>query len=148
MPTVYLQMAVTRWFSMFPSIFPAVWATTWSHWTNYTLSLTTTHITDILMTYPSHPSLPESYQSKTRSELLTTTASSFVNKVGKLRTEAIPSMTATSRYSEPASWQVSKSTANNETAIIGLSETRYLAGVKPLPFENATIKNDVNKGSF
>ena len=114
--------------TMFPTMFSRVWTTTWSCQVNFTSSLTTAYTSDTPMPNPSHTSLPESYQSKTRSELLTTTASRFACMVGNLRTEAIPSMPATTRYPEPALWQAFKSTASNEATIVGVSETHHPTG--------------------
>jgi len=48
--------------------------------------------------------------------------------IGNLRTEAIPSMPATTQYTEPAVWQISWSITDNETTIAGLSETHLLTG--------------------
>ena len=114
--------------SMFPTMFSRVWTTTWSCQVNFTSSLITAYTSDTPMSNPSHTSLPESYQSKAQSELLTTIASRFACMVGNLRTEAISSMPATTRYPEPALRQASLSITDNETTIVGLSETRRLTG--------------------
>ena len=113
---------------MSSSIFPAVRVTAWSCQVSFTSGLTTAHVPDMPMTYPSHPSLLESHQSKAQSKLRTVTASSFANKVGKLRTEAIPSMPATTRYPESALWQASQSTASNGAVIVDLSDTNRVPG--------------------
>ena len=89
---------------------------------------------------PSHASLPESYRSKTRSELLTTNASRLACMVGDLRTEAIPSMPVTTRHPEPALWQASQSTASDGAAIVGLAETHLLTGTKLQSRENVTVR--------
>ena len=133
---------------MFPTIFSRDWTTTWSCQVNFTSSLTTAYISDTPMPNPSHTSLLESYQSKTLSELLTTTASRFACMVGNLRTEAISSIPATTRYPEPALWQAFKSTANIEAAVVGLSETHHPTGMKLFPRGNAPAENHVNIGSF
>jgi hypothetical protein len=87
----------------------------------------------------SHTSLPELYRSKPVNELWTTTANSFYNKVVNFRTEPISSMMATNRYPGLALWLASQSTANNEAAIIGLSEIHRPNDIKPLPIENVAL---------
>ena len=136
-PTGGALVRTSSYGTMFPTIFSRVWTTTWSCQVNFTSSLTTAYTSDTPMPNPSHTSLPELHRSEPRSELLTTTASRFACMVGNLRTEAIPSMPATTRYPEPALWQAFKSTASNGATIIGLSETYLLTGksfspVKPL----------------
>jgi len=55
-------------------------------------------------------------------------ASQLANVYVNFLFELTSPMPATTRYMEPAVWQTSWSITDNETAIVGLSETRRLTG--------------------